>query len=133
MLIGHGVDLVQIPRIGAIYEKYQSQFVNRILTLDEKSKYNRLNKKQKITYLATRFAGKEAFAKALGVGIGQIAFKDIGIVNRANGKPEIHLSHNVSSIIQSLLNRQDMRFHISLTNTDENAMASVIIELVKDH
>ena len=133
MLIGHGIDLVQIPRIGAVWEKYKDQFVDRILTLDEKKKYHRLNQKQKIIYLATRFAGKEAFAKALGVGIGQLAFKDIGIVNRANGKPEISLSHSVSAIISGLLNRQDMRFHVSLTNTDENAMASVIIELVKDH
>lgn len=133
MLVGHGIDIVQVSRIEKVHAKYLDQFVNRILTPDERQKYERLNAKQQIIYLATRFAGKEAFAKALGVGIGQIAFIDIGIINRASGKPEIKLSHRVSTLISGLVGRQEMKFHISLTNTRENAIASVIIELVKDH
>ena len=133
MLVGHGIDLVQISRIENVYRKFQDQFVDRILTRDERRKFDRLNQKHQILYLATRFAGKEAFAKALGIGIGQLAFIDIGIVNKPNGKPEIKLSHRVLAIVSGLLGRQEMKFHVSLTNTDENAMASVIIELVKDH
>jgi holo-[acyl-carrier protein] synthase len=133
LLVGHGIDIVQVSRIESVYSKYLDQFVDRILTRDERLKYDRLNSKQQIIYLATRFAAKEAFAKALGVGIGQIAFIDIGIINRPNGKPEIKLSHRVAAIISGLLGRQEMKFHVSLTNTGENAMASVIIELVKDH
>jgi holo-[acyl-carrier protein] synthase len=133
LLVGHGIDLVEISRIERVYLKYQWQFLNRILTKEEQKKFNVLHPKKQLIYLATRFAGKEAFAKALGVGIGQVAFVDIGIINKPNGKPEIQLSHSVASIIAGMLGRQEMKFRIALTNTEEHAMASVIIELIKEH
>jgi len=65
--------------------------------------------------LAARFAAKEAFGKALGTGLTGIVLKDIMVVNRHNGKPEIHVSGTA-------------RIHLSLTHDHDNAVAMVVLE-----
>jgi len=60
-----------------------------------------------------------------------ISFKDIIISNDENGKPEIILSQSTLELVQSILQCYSLRFHISLSNSNENAVASVIIEQKK--
>ncbi len=129
MIIGQGIDLVSINRIGKVLGRYKQQFVERILSDREIEKFNILNSSKGLIYLATRFAGKEAFAKAIGTGIGFVAFKEISIENDKLGKPVVEISQEVKLRIASLLkSNEELLFHVSLTNTCDLAFASVIIE-----
>jgi holo-[acyl-carrier protein] synthase len=75
--------------------------------------------------LAARFAAKEAFGKALGTGLAGITLKDIKVVNRHNGKPEIE----VSGSAQRAFERSGAaRIHVSLTHESDNAIAIVVLE-----
>jgi len=115
MITGIGLDIVEIQRIKLISER-QRKFVDRILTIKEKEKYDRLAGHRQIEFLAGRYAAKEAFAKAMGTGIGtNLSFLDIEIENDDNGKPLIGkpFKHGV---------------HLSITHSAEYAVAQVIIE-----
>jgi len=69
--------------------------------------------KRKIEYLAGRFAAKEAFVKALGTGIGEVSFQDIEILS-SGGKP--------------VCNYKDFKCHVTISHTDEYAVAFVLLE-----
>jgi holo-[acyl-carrier protein] synthase len=82
----------------------------------------------RIISLAARFAAKEAFGKALGTGLAGIVLKDIMVVNRHNGQPEIA----IFGTARSALERSGAnRMHISLTHEQDNAVAMVVLEYEK--
>lgn len=115
MISGIGLDIVEIKRIKQIAER-QQKFVDRILTPFEKDMYLSLSEKRKIEFLAGRYASKEAYAKAVGTGIGQhLSFLDIQVENDGSGKPFIRLPN-------------DQGVHLSITHSAEYAVAQVIIE-----
>lgn len=117
MILGIGTDLVSIDRIRKIYNKFSYKFVQKILSNQEQVIYSQFeNDEHKIRYLAKRFAAKEAFVKALGIGIGDVGFKDISILNDAKGKPYINLA-NVS------------KFNIELSISDERDYAVAFVVL----
>jgi holo-[acyl-carrier protein] synthase len=75
---------------------------------------------------AARFAAKEAAMKALGTGWRRgITWRDIEVSNAASGKPGLSLSGKAQEIFRSL---GGTRIHLSLTHTDDYALAQVIIE-----
>jgi holo-[acyl-carrier protein] synthase len=77
--------------------------------------------------LAARFAAKEAFGKALGTGLAGIVLKDIMVINRHNGRPEIQ----VFGTARRALDRSGAnRMHLSLTHEQDNAIAMVVLEAV---
>lgn len=117
MIIGLGIDVVDIKRIRKAVDR-QSQFPKRLLTPRELAIYQSYGEKRKIEFLAGRFAGKEAYAKARGTGIGQLSFKDIEILPDEAGKPTISSSKTDEVIL------------ISITHTDSQAMAQVIIQKI---
>lgn len=115
MIIGIGLDLVETNRIERIKER-QSRFPERILTEAEQHTYRSLSEKRKTEFLAGRFAAKEAYAKALGTGIGkELSFQDIEISSDEKGKPFI-------------VKPASDRIHLSITHTKQYAAAQVIIE-----
>ncbi len=117
VILGIGVDIIEVKRIKAIIAKHGNKFIKRIFTAQEQANAPKLAAQQ-VAYYAKRFAAKEAFAKALGGGIGEaIAFTDIEILKDSKGKPII--THPISKV---------QRYHISLADTQENAIAYVIIE-----
>lgn len=135
MIIGIGIDLLSNNRLQKVIKKFDEKFLRRIFTNYEIAEFNKLSiVSQKNTvntnnFLAKRFASKEAFAKALGVGIGKyINFNDIEIFNDLNGKPYIRIINDKEKIIKKLLNCR--KFNIHLTITDEKTIcgAMVIIE-----
>ncbi|MCD7036706.1 holo-ACP synthase [Metabacillus sp. GX 13764] len=118
MIKGTGIDLVEIERISDA-QKRQPRFYKRILTESEQKKYLRLNGRRQAEYLAGRFAAKEAFAKALGTGIGEdLSFQDAETSNDDSGKP----------VMQSKKCSGGERIHLSITHSKEFAAAQVIIE-----
>lgn len=115
MIIGIGVDLVEIPRLAQSLER-QPRLPKRILSPAEYARYiNFSNQRRRLEFLAGRFAVKEALSKALGTGIGKsIAFQDIHCDNDSQGKPYIVFD--------------GYRVHVSISHTDHYAVSQVILE-----
>jgi holo-[acyl-carrier protein] synthase len=91
MIFGIGTDLIQIARLQNSIDQFGERFARRILLPEELDGYS--GRKYPARYLAMRFAGKEAVAKALGTGFAHgIWVRDIGIVHNAWGKPEVIFS-----------------------------------------
>jgi len=117
MIIGTGIDIVELARIGKLMDR-QPNFVDRILTLPEKEKFLSLSTKRKVEFLAGRFAAKEAFSKAKGTGIGkELSFQDMTIVSTDKGKPYF-----------AAPSMEQGRVHLSISHSDQYAIAQVIIE-----
>ena len=128
MILGVGIDLLNIKRIEKLYLKFDDKLANRILSREEFSNYK--ISKDKINFLAKKFCAKEAFSKALGTGIGRgINFLDITISNDILGKPIILLSDNAISSIELLLKRniKNLQFNISMTDEDIYVNSFVIV------
>ena len=95
MILGIGTDIVHISRIQDLLTKFGDKFISRILSPNEISAYNSGGKK--ISFLAKRFAAKEAVSKALGTGIGtDIEFKDIVISNNEAGGPIVTIDRDIA-------------------------------------
>jgi holo-[acyl-carrier protein] synthase len=124
MIIGVGTDIVSTKRIGAILGTYKDKFINRILSKREVDVFLTISQVKKFSYLAKRFAAKEAFAKALGTGIGEkISFNEIEIINDNMGKPDLKIIPIKADLVKD--------YHIKLSIADENdyAIAFVVISL----
>src|SRR6202051_5253959 len=86
MILGIGIDIIEVARIQASYERFGERFLNRILHPKEISYC--LSHKAPAPFLAARFAAKEAISKAFGTGIGaQLGWLDIEIVRKESGGP----------------------------------------------
>lgn len=121
MISGIGTDIVHIKRIEALLTKYGDRFVNRILS---KSEIVQFRIKNSVLYLARRFAGKEAFFKAIGTGIGKpLRFSDITISNDDLGKPEI----KIEDVEKGKLIKKYSNIHISLSDDYPVAIAFVVV------
>lgn len=128
MILGIGVDLLNIGRIENLYSKFNDKLANKILSEEELNDYKK--SKNKINFLAKKFCAKEAFSKALGTGIGRgINFMDIIISNDILGKPIILLSDNGFSFLEELFKKsiKNMQFDISITDEGPYVNCFVII------
>jgi holo-[acyl-carrier-protein] synthase len=86
MIVGSGIDLVEIGRIERSVERYGQRFLNRVYTAAEQAYC--LRKRRAAESLAARFAAKEAGAKALGTGISQgVNWLEIEVVREPGGRP----------------------------------------------
>ena len=124
MIYGVGTDLVDIDRIKKILSKNRDGFVKRVLSEHEQVLF--ANKADSAAYCAKRFAAKEAFAKALGTGIGRVvSFQDLTIRNNENGKPHFFPSEKLRLY---LLEKDINQAHLSISDESQNAVAFVILE-----
>nr|WP_218137401.1 holo-ACP synthase [Treponema phagedenis] len=80
---------------------------------------------KKNEFLASRFAAKEAFGKALGTGLKNIRLKEIQVTKNINGKPILKISGNAENVFRNLKGKY---LHLSLSHEKNNAVAIVIIE-----
>ena len=121
MIYGIGTDIVYIPRILRISQKYGEKFLNKVYTKKEieiSKKYN--SQEIRAKYFAKRFAAKEAFVKALGTGFSQgIIMKDIEIYSNIRGKPHLAITKDFIS--------KDYKIHLSLSDDQDYATAFVVI------
>jgi len=124
MIVGLGIDIVEIERIKAIYQRHAVRFSKRILT-DAEQNYV-LQHKDPGARLAGRWAAKEAGLKALGTGLAEgILWREVEILPDERGKPILHL-HGKARERAAALGAN--RFHVSITHCDTLAMAQVIME-----
>jgi holo-[acyl-carrier protein] synthase len=124
MLIGTGVDLIEIERIAQSIERYGDRFVHRIFTDAEIAYCSR--KKGSAESYAARFAAKEAAAKALGTGISRgVSWTEFEVERQPGGRPTLELRGRAALLATELGVR---RISLSLTHTANLAMASVLME-----
>ena len=124
MILGTGIDIIEVSRIAASFEKFGERFVNRILTPDEIA-YS-LGHRQPAPFLAVRFAAKEAVSKAFGTGIGaELSWQDIEIRRKESGEPYVVLHGKGKELFAA---RGAVRLHISLSHTQQYAAATAILE-----
>ena len=124
MIYGIGTDLVNIDRVKKILSKNRDGFVKRVLSEHEQALF--ANKADSAAYFAKRFAAKEAFAKALGTGIGRVvSFQDLTIRNNENGKPHFIPSEKLR---QYLVENNIKQAHLSISDENQNAIAFVVLE-----
>jgi holo-[acyl-carrier protein] synthase len=125
MIYGIGTDIINIERVEHILSKNKNGFVRRVLSDHEQFLF--ANKGDSASYCAKRFAAKEAFAKALGTGIGKVvSFQDLTIRNDDNGKPYFIPSEKLRLY---LLAKNIKHAHLSLSDEKFNAVAFVVLEL----
>lgn len=115
MIKGIGIDLVDLERLRGIVAE-RPKFAERVLSPGELEAYQLLSPHRKIEFLGGRFACKEAYAKALGTGLGPIGFQEIEVLNRDNGQP-------VMTVVG-----EDNQLFVSISHTEGMAVAQVIIE-----
>ena len=123
MIVGIGVDIVQIERISASLRRLGEAFARRILTDAELQAFRRNN--QSAAFLAKRFAAKEAASKALGTGIGKVSFQHIEITNNDLGAPLLSFSGYAAELQQQ---KGIVGLHLSLSDEKDAAIAFVVLE-----
>jgi len=124
MILGTGIDIIEVARIASSYEKFGERFVNRILLPDE-IKYS-LDHRKPAPFLAVRFAAKEAISKAFGTGIGaQLGWQDMEIRRKESGEPFVVLHGKGAELFAT---RGAQRLHITLSHTENYATAMAILE-----
>jgi holo-[acyl-carrier protein] synthase len=124
MIIGSGIDLVEIERIQRSMDRYGGRFLNRIYTATEQAYC--LRKRNAAESFAARFAAKEAGAKALGTGISHgVNWLEIEVVREHGARPTLRFHGRAAEFATRLGAR---RAALSITHTAEVAMASVVLE-----
>ncbi|MFH1146094.1 MAG: holo-ACP synthase [Pseudomonadota bacterium] len=124
MIYGVGIDIIKINRVRKILEKYGIRFRERLFTPAEDDYC--MKKTRPYIHFATRFAAKEAFAKATGHGIRNgITWKDIEVLNEQSGKPVLNLYGPSADLCASLGIRQKL---ISISHEEDYGIAMVILE-----
>nr|WP_220127329.1 holo-ACP synthase [Halobacillus locisalis] len=117
---GIGIDLIELDRINQSIKR-NSRFVQRILTAAEYERYQTLNERRKVEFVAGRFAAKEAFAKSVGTGIGKLSFQDIEILPDRQGAP-----------CMKVRGYGDFNIWVSVSHSAKQAVAQVVVETKPD-
>ena len=125
MIYNTGIDIVEIDRIKKIFFKYRDKFINRIINIDNET----LPKEITCTFLASRFAAKEAFVKALGTGFrNNLNFNDIEILNDKLGKPYYSKSKKINNIIKKKFKIRNYDLFLSISDEKDYSVAFTILQ-----
>ena len=125
-ILGTGIDIVENYRLKKILLKKKSNFKKRIFTINEVAYCEK--KTNSISCYSKRFAAKEAFVKALGIGFRKnINFKDIEVVNNTYGKPYISINKKIANKIKTLFKVKKFNILLSISDEKKYSIASVII------
>lgn len=128
MIYGIGTDIIKIDRIEAALGRHGDRFAERVLGVEELQKYH--SRKAKVAarglrFLATRFAAKEAFSKAIGLGIHMpMTWRAAQILNAPSGKPVVVTSGKLAEFMEM----NGLTAQVTLTDEVDYAVAFVIVE-----
>jgi holo-[acyl-carrier protein] synthase len=124
MILGTGIDIIEVARIASSFEKFGGKFVNRILLPDEIAYC--LTHKNPAPFLAARFAAKEAISKAFGTGIGaQLGWQDMEICKKESGEPFVVLHGKGKKLFAARKARQLL---VSISHTENYAAVTAVLE-----
>jgi holo-[acyl-carrier protein] synthase len=128
MIYGIGTDILMISRVEAALARHGDRFAERILGPEELVRYHRRKAKVEargIRFLATRFAAKEAFSKAIGLGMRMpMTWRSMQVLNATSGKPMCVCSGK----LQTFMEEKGLTAQVSVTDESDYAVAFVIVE-----
>ncbi len=128
MIYGVGTDIIQISRIEAALARHGERFAEKVLGPEELDKYRRRKAKVEVRglrFLATRFAAKEAFSKAIGLGMHMpMTWRSMQTLNAPSGKPVAV----TSGALKEFMEQNGLTAQISITDEADYAVAFVIVE-----
>jgi holo-[acyl-carrier protein] synthase len=128
MIFGIGTDLCDIRRIDATLARRGERFAEKVLGARELAIFRSRRARAEargIRYLATRFSAKEAFSKAIGLGMRMpMTWRSCEILNAPSGRPEIHLS----GALAAWFDVRGLKAHVSVTDEADSAAAFVVVE-----
>ena len=128
MIYGIGTDVCDIGRIASALQRRGERFVQKVLGPSEVEVFRRRHAavaRRGEAYLATRFAAKEAFAKAIGLGMRlPMTWRACETVNSRSGRPELRLHGELAQWFEA----KRLRAHVSLSDEARYAIAYVIVE-----
>ena len=128
MIYGIGTDLCDIRRIRAALQRHGERFAEKVLGPNEIEVFRARRARVEargVAYLATRFSAKEAFSKAIGLGLrSPMRWRDCETLNRPSGQPEIRLH----GALAAWFDQQGLVAHVSLTDESDYATSFVVVE-----
>ena len=124
MIVGTGIDIVEVERVAAALERFGERFLRRVFTPAEIRYCD--SKKNRAERYAARFAAKEAAFKALGTGWNQgVAWREVEVGHAPGGRPTLSFTGRAAEHAQRLGMK---RAALSLSHTQQQAVAQVILE-----
>lgn len=138
MIFGIGTDIQRVERIRAVLARHGDRFAERILGPDEMTIYRRRSARDHahvdayetsrgITFLATRFAAKEAISKALGLGMRMpMRWRAAQILKEASGKPRVA----TDDVLSAWMRERSLIAHVTLTDDADYAVAFAVVERI---
>lgn len=124
MIVGVGMDIVEVERVSRLWRDYGTRFAQRILADEERAELAALARPECL--LAKRFAVKEAFGKAIGTGIRYpVTWTRVGLGHDELGRPHLKLHAEIEQLLAA---RGVQRHHVSVTDERHFASAIVILE-----
>jgi holo-[acyl-carrier protein] synthase len=124
MILGIGIDIIEVARIHASHERFGDRFLKRVLRPAE-IEYC-LSHRRPAPFLAARFAAKEAISKAFGTGIGsRLGWQDMEVGRKDSGQPFVILHDAGLKLMES---SGGTGFHLSLSHTEHYASAVAVLE-----
>lgn len=131
MIYGIGTDMIEIARVELAMQRHGRRFAERILGAVEFERYEQRTRRyaaRGLTFLATRFAAKEAVSKALGLGMRHpMSWRAVEILNAPSGKP-IAVPRGA---LEAFVEQRRLRLHVSVSDERAYAVAYAIAELVE--
>ena len=128
MIYGIGTDICDVRRIAAALDRRGDRFAERVLGPREIEVFKARRAKfeaRGVAYLATRFAAKEAFSKAIGLGLRlPMTWRDCEILNAPSGQPQIHLHAALADWFAA----RALSAHVSVSDEADGASAFVVVE-----
>lgn len=128
MIVGIGTDICATPRIAAALERHGERFALRVLGEQELQVWRartRRSAARGVSYLATRFSAKEAFSKAVGLGMRMpMTWRRCEILNLPSGQPVLHLHGELAEWVQ----QQGWVAHVTVTDEADYAASFVVVE-----
>jgi len=128
MIYGIGTDVCDVRRIAATFARRGERFADKVLGPRELAVFRARSAKlpaRGISYLATRFSAKEAFSKAIGLGLHlPMTWRHCEVLNAPGGKPEIHLS----GALAHWFAERGLQAHVTLSDETDYATSFVVVE-----
>lgn len=128
MIYGIGTDICDIRRLRSTFERRGLRFAEKVLGPGELVVFHARSSKlatRGISYLATRFSAKEAFSKAIGLGMrSPMMWRDCEILNRSSGQPHIQLH----GALKQWFEAQHLQAHVTVTDETDYAASFVVVE-----
>jgi holo-[acyl-carrier protein] synthase len=128
MIYGVGTDICDVRRIATTLARRGERFAEKVLGPHEIEVFRMRRAKVEargVSYLATRFSAKEAFSKAIGLGMRMpMTWRDCEIVKAPSGKPQIRLHGALAEWFET----HRLQAHVSVTDETDYAASFVVVE-----